>query len=789
VGRVYGRALQGLAMSYKIWDCETTTRTSFKRKANPFDKLNWVVTHAFAGPDGKVQEHRFGRDRPPAGWLVPVLQNARLIIGFNIKFDLLHALQDETNLSAWMDFVAGGGNVWDCQLAEYLLEGMVQDSHMLSLDEVAPRYGGDIKFDEVKTLWAAGVATEDIEPELLTRYLCGDGKDIGDIGNTHAVFTGQIRRARDVGQLNSIVLNMGSLLYTIEAERNGMFIDTELGKVLTKELEVTVAELKLVLNAYIPKDLPFEFKWTSRHHKSALIFGGVVKYDSYEYDLEDGSQVDIKDFNADPDKYSRVFSKKEEVQVLLANGVPVVYSSGKNKGEVKTKKVKVDDLTKPKGRKSRAQYPFPRITAPEKTWVTSETGVWSTAGEVIEALGVRDIPFLKALAEFSTASKDLGTYFMVTDEDGNSKGMLSLVDGEGIIHHKINHTSTVTGRFSSSDPNLQNIPKGNKSKVKQVFVSRFKDGSIVQSDFSSLEIYVQAILTKCHQLIEDLKLGLDMHCLRLANTEGLPYEEVLLKCKGNDSTPADKEWGYKRTDSKVYSFQAAYGAGDKKIASTTGMDEERVAALRAADDLRYPEIKRYFEQRTEEIKANRRPSGITIPHPEIPGVMCSLGKSFVRTPDNKLYMYKEQPSPEYLVKRGMTSSFSPTEIKNYEVQGEGGEWAKAAMWLVVREFYRNKNFGGRALLVNQVHDAVYADSAPEVLTESAATLHACMEAASEYMEYLFKWDIPVPVPSETKAGSSMAEEASIPGLKELAANIRLDIRQRYMKGYCPSFER
>jgi DNA polymerase-1 len=74
-----------------------------------------------------------------------------------------------------MTWVAEGGQVWDCQLAEYLLEGMVQQAHMLSLDEVAPRYGGQLKFDEVKALWQAGVQTDDIEPKLLLRYLCGEG--------------------------------------------------------------------------------------------------------------------------------------------------------------------------------------------------------------------------------------------------------------------------------------------------------------------------------------------------------------------------------------------------------------------------------------------------------------------------------------------------------------------------------------------------------------------------------------------------------------------------------------
>jgi hypothetical protein len=494
------------------------------------------------------------------------------------------------------------------------------------------------------------------------------------------------------------------------------------------------------------------------------------------------------------------------IEEAKARNVPVTrYSSGKREGEIKTKKIKVDNLDKPKGRACKVPYTFKRITEPKKQWASDIPGRWSTASEVIEELAVRNIPFLKAMAELQAASKNLGTYFIVTDpETGESKGMLSLVDPNGLIHHKINHTSTVTGRFSSSDPNLQNIPKGNKSKVKYLFVSRFgyyvhddmgnlvrvPQGQIIQSDFTALEIYVQAILTKCKQLIADLKAGLDMHVLRLSNSpagEGKSYEELLVLCKGKGDIEPVKEWDYKRTDSKVYSFQAAYGAGDTKIADTTGMAIEMVAALRAADEMRYPEISKYFEARTKEIKLNRKPTGNSVPHPDVEGIFCHLGYSTVRTPDGKLYSYQESPAPEFLVKKGIYVGFSPTEIKNYEVQGSGGEWAKAAMWLAIREFYRHKNWGGLALLVNQVHDALYADAHNSVARESASVLHACMEAANDFMEYYFGWQVPVPVPSDTSMGPSMMNDKGIEGVKDMAKLLRQGLRDRYMKGFTPSF--
>ncbi|MFN7318847.1 MAG: DNA polymerase A family protein, partial [bacterium] len=386
-------------MSYNVWDIETGIKTRFKRKGSPFGAGNHVVTHAFKRPGGTVTEHRFGKQAPPAGWLVPLLDGTKLLVGFNIKFDLLHALQDQDNLAAWMQWVADGGNVWDCQLAEYLLEGMVQESHMLSLDEVAPRYGGNVKVDEVKALWAAGVDTPDIEPELLTRYLCGGNDEHGvwqkgDIENTEAVFLGQLKRARETGQVKSILLNCGALLFTTECERNGMFVDVGLGKQLAAELKAKIDELHAALMQYLPPGLPFEFNWNSRFHKSALIFGGRVKYPRREYQLIDGT------FTFKADHPEQVYAQKDAVATLFG-GVPRLpaenctfdedmlkhadrYAGGKNAGEVKTKKVKVDDLTKPKSRMGTDYFEFPGFTKPKKSWESAEPGVYSTASDVIE---------------------------------------------------------------------------------------------------------------------------------------------------------------------------------------------------------------------------------------------------------------------------------------------------------------------------------------------------------------------------------------------------------------------
>jgi DNA polymerase-1 len=251
-----------------------------------------------------------------------------------------------------------------------------------------------------------------------------------------------------------------------------------------------------------------------------------------------------------------------------------------------------------------------------------------------------------------------------------------------------------------------------------------------------------------------------------------------------------KVWDYKRTGAKVFSFQRAYGAGVGTIAESTGMPEEDVQALADGEDARYPEIGEYFEDMHRELLAGRRPTSKVVPHPDIPGLQVQLGRSYFRTPDGKLYCFYESPAPKFLAEKGTKANFSPTQEKNYPVQGTGGEWAKAAMWLVLRAFYHYRNFDGKALLVNQVHDAVYGDFHNSVRAKAAALLHVCMEEASTFMEWWFKWTLPLGVPSDTTWGANMMEENSIedPVFDKARAALTPWIRTRFIGGHNPSFK-
>lgn len=816
-------------MTWAVVDLETTIKSGYGRKADPFNPENWVVMMGWCTKDvPKPEGLRMTRNtqRLMTEQFVKLLAGRKLLVGQNIKFDLLYLLRDPVAYAAWQVWVAEGGNVWDTQIAEYILQGQEQGSHMLSMDDLAVFYGEDTKVDEVKLLWEAGVPTEEIDPDLLARYLLGEdlknpisgavtGRREGDIGNTRNIFLKQVARVKAAGQSRVVMINMGSLIATIEMERNGLRVDKELGLAMAVELESQLAAAKAELEQYLPAGLPFDFNWSNRYHLSPLIFGGFVNYDAYEWDLAEGGVS-----NTEPAKGKGVYVQKDESHYVLEDGTTMnqlwwehcyhtehgfadddnktraTFKGGKNAGEYKTKKVKVNDYDKPKGRACKLRFQFEGYTKPDKQWESATPGLYSVAADVLDELTqFTDVPFLKKLGEVIAISKNLGTYFITTDEkSGEQKGMLTMVRDNGIVNHSLNHTSTVTGRFSASKPNFQNLPKGQKSRVKELFVSRFPDGLIGQSDFSSLEVYAQAILTGCRQLISDLKGGLDLHCVRLAAKEHMEYEDVLKLCKGFTGpdgvyNPAIDEWDYKRTGAKVYSFQVAYGAGDKTISKATGMAVEEVAALRAAESARYPEIDVFFNKLEQRIVDAAQPIAQFVNHPCNPLVKVQLRMSRVSAPCGTLYTFRSHPSMEFMFKKGILQSFSPTERKNFIVQGTGALWMKAAMWLMVRAWYARRNFDGRSLLVNTVHDAAYFDSDASNAERSAELMQACMEGASILIEQYLNWPIPLPVPSDTVLGANMGEENPCrwEGFRSNVDTFKAQLTATYLNNHTPSW--
>jgi DNA polymerase I-like protein with 3'-5' exonuclease and polymerase domains len=766
-------------MKVFTFDLETENYKSNKRLASPFDKRNYIVQIGWSINGGKPQEQYYTdhhREHVLPVDIINSLEKGDIINGFNIKFDLLWVWEEPCLQAA----LKRGVTIYDGQYAEYLMGGMTQDVQMTSMNKIAEKYGGGCKLDAVKEMWEEGYLTSEIPRNLLTDYLVGDGKElVGDVQNTWLIFCGQIKRMKEDHPpefRKMFKFRMDGLLATTEMEYNGMHIDTDKAEKLRTDLIIELDKATQTLESFIP-DLPpeLEFNWGSPTHKSCLIFGGVVKYDKWVAHTDDNGNV----LYAQKDEKYPLFNntplppeecrKAGDLYVLeVPEGTPRafnhkdkwylaqdVYKSGKRAGEGKTKNVKVDNTDKPKGAKQPHYFKFDGFTKPHGAWKSEQTDaydnpLYSTASGVIEKLAERGLPFTTALATRTALAKDLGTYYWTENKKGDRKGMLTLVDESGIIHHKLNHTSTVTSRMSSSDPNMQNIPRGGTSNVKKMFTSRFtEDGRMAEIDYSQLEVVVQGVLSKDKQLVEDLNNKVDFHCKRLAAKLGEDYDSVWRK----HHIEEDPEYGRMRTNAKSFSFQRAYGAGVDAIVTSTGMPKEEVEALVSAEERLYPSVIQFDKRLEATISKNRIPTANKL---YIEGVAFTQGESHWDSPTGTRYVWREGITPEFMHKNGKYTGFSPTERKNYPVQGFGGEIVQTMLGIVFRYFLENDRFNNKVKLVNTVHDCVLLDGQGDELNRVALEVQKILETVPEVFNKAYpELNVNVPFPCETEVGADL----------------------------------
>lgn len=752
---------------YLVFDLEVENYTERKRFASPWAERNYIVARGWKKQGDPRASWRYYKSKEEALKEHLVIDDdVTLLVGLNIKFDLIWEMaQSNPSLKA---FFKRGGSVWCCQYAEYLIEAQHPDYHMVSMDKVVEKYGGTLKLDLVKQLWDQGVPTSQIQEDLLIDYLVGteaEGRNGGDIGNTEKIFLGQLQRAIEKKMLRTMQLRMDGLCATTEMEFNGLKIDVAEAKRRALELEIELAAATAELDTYIPA-LPegLEFNWSSRFHVSALIFGGTLKYQRrLPYLGEDGQPARKKATEEWPVFDGEPVDRHNGVVLDTTCGLFIhierkqyqdVYLSGKKKGQPKFKKVEVPGELKIKWQDF--HHTLPGYTPPLKDWATSQLDpaghpYYSTGEEVIEALEKRDMPFCKALTRKVALDKELGTYYIKMDPKKGPVGMLACVNpSDHMIHHSLHHVKTVTSRLSSSDPNLQNISRGDKSQVKKVFVSRFVMGMMMEIDYSQLEVVIQGMLTGDENLCRDLNDKIDFHCKRVAAKFHIAYEEALVRCK-DENYPEYPQWKKERTKVKEFSFQRAYGAGAAAIADATGMDVEEVKQLILAEDALYPGIGKWYEIVTDQIEKS------AVPFKDPFNFYKTYRRGYWQSPTGCMYTWRTHDAPDFLQRNGIAESFSPPEIKNYPIQGTGGEVVQIVLGKLWRHFVANDNYGGKALLVNTVHDCVWFDHDISVQDELAADAKRIMESVPQIMAQEFGMKVTVPFPVEVEVGPNMLE--------------------------------
>lgn len=791
-------------MRIRVLDLETENHTHLGMVASAHCPLNYIVEAGWRddvdGKPGKVQSVRFNSREE---WLAAKwfnLDGVDMLVCHNAMYELSWFITHYRE--ELLAFIKRGGRVVCTALGEYLCTH--QQTTYPALGEIALKYGGTAKIDAVKVLWNQGVLTSQIDPALLHEYLCGedDQGTRGDIGNTALCFYGQMAYLNTMGMWRMFLERCEGMVCYAFCEAAGMHVDREVAMRNLKEQEAELAAIDAEIKKLLP-ELPehFEFNWGSDFHVSALLFGGSVKYDTRVPRTDaDGNILFEKDdcylFGEQPLTVAWMETQPPEVieELVQLHGNIDRYKAGVNKGKPKVHKVVSE---RPQTKWEATTFRFEPLIPIEsmapalrekfafdpnarrqgefvgKRFLPCGTPVYSTSGDVMDALAVHGFDAAKKLQRRAQLEKDNGTYYLSHEYDkaGNikkTKGMLQYVGDDGIIHHSLNVTATVTGRLSSSNPNLQNLPRGDKdddgvasSKVKEMFTSRFgKDGVIIEVDYTALEVVMLAALSGDEALLKHLQNGTDMHCLRLAAKLKRPYEEILAIVK-DKTHPEHNSIKQQRTDIKPPSFAAQYGASAAGIAYATGVSLEYAEEFLATEARLFPRAIAFRDVVRKEVeRTGNLPEGLCREQDDT-GTWSLYRRGYFQADGGTCYSFRQfQQWNKELRRREW--DYKATQIANYWCQGEAGYMMMLSAGRVMRWLVSHPEFLRNIFVVNNVHDALYFDVHKDFAREVGLTVKAILEDAPKYMSQYLGYNIShVPFPAVAECGPSMAQKEEI----------------------------
>lgn len=787
-----------------IVDLEVENFEYYGNVASPYCPDNYVVESAYridtvddAGQlhMGDVFSIRFNSkaefledNAGPHRWF-SIPEHCTMIVAHNSSFEVSWFLSYQRK--HFEDFLKRGGRVYCTQHGQYIASDF-QEMYP-GLDETAPKWGGQHKVDGVKILWEQGKRTSEIDPYLLHDYLVN-----GDVPNTGLCFYGQCALFAQRNQMQYVYERMEAALAWSYCQWFGLFVNMSIARKNQEEQEQRIREIKQELQQYIPKDLPdtLDFHFGSDFHMSALVYGGPIKYrKKVPYDPPQYVKADFYKYEDAEGAHTYIPVHDTHMQELQTEGGwwrVVTYCAGKNKGMPKvfrldTEEEKLkweDDLYFCPGLVNIQELPevirekyAERGEFRQARNLQDDTPVYSTSTDAMEALARQGFEFCKLVNELGALEKDTGTYYLRTEYNGDGSvkklsGMLQYVipqspDGSGIIHHRLNTCSTVTGRLSGSNPNLQNLPRDGTSRVKQMFTSRYgAGGRITEVDYSALEVVMSCVHTGDRKLLGLLQNGTDMHCYRLAFKENKTYEEMYNLCHNADG-PDYKYWKQQRTDIKPPSFAAQYGATAKGIAFATGCTVEYAQSFLDNEAKLFPQTIGFRAVVKEEVERTGA-EGRMYREQADDGSYRIYRIGTWTSPAGARYSFRQKEQWKEVVpgqRKQKVMDYKETEMANYWCQGEAFFLMAVAAGMVLRALLARDWFDNQVCLITNVHDALYLDSAnPEVGREASLLVKQCMEDAPKRIHQLWpNYGIigEVPFPAEAEMGTSMYSKEKV----------------------------
>jgi len=285
----------------------------------------------------------------------------------------------------------------------------------------------------------------------------------------------------------------------------------------------------------------------------------------------------------------------------------------------------------------------------------TKTG-YSTSADVLEKLET-EYPIVRNILEYRQLTKLKSTY---------ADGLAQYIGEDGRIHGKFNQTITATGRISSTEPNLQNIPVRMElgREIRKVFVSK-EDFTFIDADYSQIELRILAHMSNDENLIASYAQAKDIHQATAANVFKVPIEQVT------------KE---QRSNAKAVNFGIVYGISSFGLSQDLSISRKEAELYIKEYFESYPKVKEFLDTTVEDAKKN--------------GYTTTI-------------FGRRRPIPELSSGNFMQRSFGERAAMNSPIQGTAADIMKIAALNVYREL---KNNNLRSRIVLQVHDELLVET-------------------------------------------------------------------------------
>lgn len=326
----------------------------------------------------------------------------------------------------------------------------------------------------------------------------------------------------------------------------------------------------------------------------------------------------------------------------------------------------------------------------------TKTGQYSTSEEVLSKLAYRH-EIVQLIMEYREIMKLKSTYVDTLPDLVNPR--------TGRIHTTFNQTVAATGRLSSTNPNLQNIPirTENGKRVRKAFIPRSEDYVILSADYSQIELRLVAAFSQDEAMLEAFRNDLDIHQATAARVYNVPLEAVTKEMRNN---------------AKMVNFGIIYGISPYGLSQRSNLSRSEAKAIIDNYFKTYPGIKRYIEE----------------------AINLARQRGYAQTLKGR-----KRWLPDINSKNLTVRGFAERNAINTPIQGTAADMIKIAMNRIQYEL-KERRLKSRMTL--QVHDELVFDAHKEELETIIPIITHCMKTALE---------LPVPVKVDIGVGANWLE--------------------------------